>query len=483
MSKAKYALLIDVASIQKYIFGSNKLAENIGASYIIENLIFEKSWLNEQLESEDKIGYIGGGNALLLFEDMGRRTEFVKNFRKKVLNAYPGIRIYFGSYDDFNDKEGFQESMKALHSSLRKSKMLNGHLVETYKHGIVQECKLSNGVAESEWHNEWISQSSKVKLEKSKKSNDHLNEKYKGSLNGRWVFTTEIEYLGQPSERSYVAVVHIDGNGIGQQFRESNSLKQTQELSNSVRNLSQNAMNSLIKEVVRTAETLQESKQFHFRNEGKRTILPIRPIIAGGDDFTFVCEGKLGLFFANELIRRLSNDESGVGSKRITACGGVAIVHTKFPFSKAYKLAEDLCQKAKTKSRDNPGNYLSFMISRDGLAEGLDEIIEQNFTIKGESFFQVYQLEKNDSFSALIRQLYEFNTDASWSNSRMMELRSALYGSKNDKVYFQEKFNTRKKTEKELKILNDNKVILHDAIELYNFYPLELLMKKNKASK
>jgi hypothetical protein len=31
------ALIVDTVSIQKYIFSSNKLKENIGASYIVEN--------------------------------------------------------------------------------------------------------------------------------------------------------------------------------------------------------------------------------------------------------------------------------------------------------------------------------------------------------------------------------------------------------------------------------------------------------------
>jgi len=38
---SKTAVFIEMMSIQKYIFKSNKLKENIGASYIVEN-IFEE---------------------------------------------------------------------------------------------------------------------------------------------------------------------------------------------------------------------------------------------------------------------------------------------------------------------------------------------------------------------------------------------------------------------------------------------------------
>jgi len=45
-----YAVLLEVASIQKYVFGSNKLKENYGASYLVEN-VFEDNlktlWRNK----------------------------------------------------------------------------------------------------------------------------------------------------------------------------------------------------------------------------------------------------------------------------------------------------------------------------------------------------------------------------------------------------------------------------------------------------
>lgn len=486
MSAKKYALLIDVASIQKYIFGSNKLAENIGASYIIEQLVFKEAEL-EKLITSNKEGYIGGGNALVVFEKDQTRKKFTTRFKKEILNKYPGIKIHFGIYDDFDGIHLFKKGMKALHQSLRASKMLNVQLVETYKHGIAQECKLSNGVAEVEYpkkSNKFISASSNIKLQKAKKSNEVLNKVYKELLGDHWTFTTEIHQLGQPLEKSYVAVVHIDGNGIGQKFRDSKSLANTQILSKRVKTLSEIAMKAFIKKVVQDSEKLKDNKQFNFEIENGKTILPIRPIIAGGDDFTFVCEGKLGIHFAKELIQQLStNEELKFDGKNLSACGGVAIVNTKFPFSKAYELAEELCQKAKNKNRENKtsDNLLCFMISRDGLTEDLEAIIDQQYTNKETTFFETYNVAKNGSFGNLIKQLKEFHQNESWTHGRIMELRSALYGSENEIKYFQEKFNVRKN--ENISIDNDDKVIFHDAIELYDFYPEELLTTQKTVSK
>lgn len=94
------ALIIDTISIQAYIFGSNKLKENIGGSYIVEELVYKKmipkalvsagistsidilEWndsdsaphkLQHNPDQTVEIAYVGGGNAFLIF----RRREDV----------------------------------------------------------------------------------------------------------------------------------------------------------------------------------------------------------------------------------------------------------------------------------------------------------------------------------------------------------------------------------------------------------------------
>jgi len=70
------AILFDTMSIQQYVFGSNKLKDNLGASYIVEHIydyLKEKSDANP---NDLEIGYIGGGNALvfIISEEKLRRS-------------------------------------------------------------------------------------------------------------------------------------------------------------------------------------------------------------------------------------------------------------------------------------------------------------------------------------------------------------------------------------------------------------------------
>ncbi|WP_269849652.1 hypothetical protein [Methanosarcina horonobensis] len=51
-----YAVLLEVASIQRYVFGSNKLKENYGASYLVENVFednLKTAWQRVGLDAKD----------------------------------------------------------------------------------------------------------------------------------------------------------------------------------------------------------------------------------------------------------------------------------------------------------------------------------------------------------------------------------------------------------------------------------------------
>jgi hypothetical protein len=138
------AVLIDTVSIQEYVYSSNKLKENIGASFLVKKIYddvlkealkqtFGKDInINEwrkpkeikiaQGNDEVEIGYIGGGNALVLFKDKDKTLEFIKNYTKFLLIKTPGLRTAFGVSHDF-DLSNFENSMKNLHENLREIKI------------------------------------------------------------------------------------------------------------------------------------------------------------------------------------------------------------------------------------------------------------------------------------------------------------------------------------------------------------------------
>ena len=106
-------VIVDTAQIQPYIFGSNRLRENIGASHLVAQATGEwalervpqpnnvedavtgklndKEILKDHLAAE--VLYVGGGNAVILFDGEPRARQFVEVLSRQVLTSAPGLQL------------------------------------------------------------------------------------------------------------------------------------------------------------------------------------------------------------------------------------------------------------------------------------------------------------------------------------------------------------------------------------------------------
>jgi len=527
------ALLIDTVSIQQYIFSSNKLKENIGASYIIENLVYRKvlmdvlikqfsggfsgDWekstafvMEKDASCKCEIGYIGGGNALILFREESTEnwedlvvTAFIRKYTMELLCRFPGLRTSFGKIDNFDWRgSGFSESRERLNKDLVRNKSLQFRNVTVTKHGIVSDCALSNEAQETDFRAiKNISFTSKVKLEASLLSQTVLNRKYAGQLGERYVFTEQLEHLGQPGDKGYIAVVHIDGNNIGQRFADCSDLAELRALSTALWELADSTMTKLIADIVNLFEEGLLKKENGFElakyepdenatNEEKswkgRLQLPIRPLITAGDDFTFVCEGRLGVHLAEKLAELIGNGK--VGGKPVSVCCGIAITKTKYPFYRAYKLAGELTDRAKQESRAEEGSsWLSFLVSSGGYSGTLEEIIDRQFTTPSGNILTMgsYRLGSQTGSMGHLKEAMKalILGETAWPRNKLMELRDALGKDEAYQNYFLAEAEARGlklpkyagNFSKEPLWYDHNKTPYYDIIELLNFYPKELL--------
>jgi hypothetical protein len=514
MTKIRTGVLIEVASIQEYIFTSNKLKENVGASYIIEKLLFGengpmdatlkevygedfninlwKKFNDVDDESPCEVGYIGGGNCLIFFKESEKAINFIKNFSKVCLLKFPTLRLLFGLRNDF-DLNKYPESFRELLGDLKKRKAEYKFQVSVPKHGITADCPLSNDAAEV-YDNDldaYISMTSASKLEASKIAFSNQNELYK-CLAGRYVLPDKIDDLGQEIEGSYIAVVHIDGNGMGNVFSKISLIRDLRRKSDAVSRKAFNAMDSLIEHII----DLKENEKLLDLNI-KGEILPIRPILVGGDDITFLCEGRLGMYLAEKFIRLFYNDHdrSLDNSEKLMdgACAGVAIVKSHFPFYKAVKLAEELCAEAKKVSRLTPGSYISFYYSSTTFS-GSPEMLRQRThkTESGNLSFGPYLLfdeSKSNSIEKLKEGIKLFKgltychpvknpaINLKWPRNKVMKLREILTDSASSQKLFEKEMAEielslplNKKT-----IWDNSKTPVFDQIELMDFYLDNLL--------
>ena len=510
-----HAVLIDTISIQKYVFGSNKLKENLGASYLIQDIY--ASLLQEAVEStfpsgkfdfnawrykpdrclidekgvDFEIAYIGGGKGLLFFKNKDDARKFIKEWTRKLLIEAPSVITAIAS-DSF-DIDHFKEENRKLFNILQENK--NRCVPQTVipRHGITAECSRS-GYSMDIWDKtlkDYVSSVTYGKLRYAEKSKENLSKKYAVQLSDKFSFTNDIEKLGQSKdEDSHIAIVHIDGNNMGRKFNNTETLEEIRKLSVSVENATENSFDVLLSTILSQCDKIEAAIGKELpKNEDSKKIVPLRPIIIGGDDITFVSDGKLGVYFAKTFLAAFETQQDVDGKDlNLTASAGIAITKTKYPFYRGYELSEQLCRNAKLGWSENRGigSWLDFHIAYGGFSGTLEEIRKTHYTAEGgELFMRPYHIGgDNDelSFEGLIRNignlLWKDKDVRNFPRSKIMEMREILTLGEDARKTFVKDMKIHKRYIPEISsrsyditLFENNKTPYLDMIELMEFYP------------
>lgn len=468
--KEFYAVLLDTVSIQKYIYSSNRLKDNLGASHLVKN-IYDKpliSTLNEILPcgfSEAQyhnwetipeviglqndpccmveIGYIGGGNAILFFSNIEHAKKFVQGWSLKLLLEYPGIQTAVAlerlPAEYFVDSHAFKAGNTLLFTALAENKNRYHPCTFSLKHGITADCRESGFSAEvykrvAGEDNRYISVISAKKKSAVEEASKEVSELYSSILKDKYTFTSRLDQLGQTTGDSHLAVVHIDGNNMAKRFREVNELKSLRQLSSDVRKATEDSFKKLLTHIIGEVMPIIEKSNSGFeiaKDENNKRVIPLRYIVLGGDDITFVTDGRLGVYFAEKFMEYFSSKKLS-DVKKISACAGIAIVKTKYPFFRAYELAEDLCINAKKESRKHGDDtsWLDFHIAYSGFSGNIEAIREQHYRVDNCSLlFGPYRLSgepkyHENHFSNLKNGMRVFKQK--WPRSKCKDLRLIL---------------------------------------------------------
>lgn len=172
------------------------------------------------------------------------------------------------------------------------------------------------------------------------------------------------------SERAYLAVIHADGNGLGQMFMKLAEI--TSDLPD--QKTAQECFGYISKEVIEEGtKAAVEKASMALDLDPVDRIRPLQPIVLAGDDLTLVCRADLAWDFTTAFIRAF---EQEIGNRLnaakcnsdfpkemrdilpsgLTAGAGIAYVSGHYPFSLGYALAEALAHRAKSKAkRRKPG--------------------------------------------------------------------------------------------------------------------------------
>lgn len=351
----KILMKLEVAKKQNYIFSSNKLADNISNSNNIVE-VTSSDYFDDcfnKIESctysaEENLVYSGGGHTVLQFESQEQAINFAKIVTKATMEKFDGLEL-FCSQIIYDVSKTPSENLNELSQKLERKKSFRKNLFEETGIGVESINKTTMKPLQINQQNP--------------KESDFKN--FEG-------FKFPKDFKEVACEEGFISVIHIDGNAMGKRIEKiyDEYGDNFDGLRESLNNFSKCIQSDFEKAFLNTVEKLEideETKTF-----------PIRPVILAGDDVCFVTKGSIGIDVATTFLKELSGITNEFDKTNYSACAGVAIVHTKFPFYKAYQLSEELCDNAKKFSsqydKDRGISAIDWHIEYGQLKEHLSEI-------------------------------------------------------------------------------------------------------------
>ncbi|NEQ48345.1 MAG: hypothetical protein F6K00_34360 [Leptolyngbya sp. SIOISBB] len=391
-----YLVLIETSGNQNYIFSTNKLRENVGASeltyqagtkWILEAVgvindeeilriwknsarvrkLLRDSQKNPSIEDETlakpvEVITAASGKAFLLTREEAKAQEIIQSVTRKALVSAPGLDVsgVYVKIDDWQADGSLAKAVVQVYKQFERARSRRPSPENRFlRLPIVSSCAISGLPATKlekiGTQKVAISQVSVSKRSKAKAAKDRLTEldpRLKAQID-QLLSDDDIE----EEKRSWLAIVHADGNGLGQIFLNfENYIGDDKSNRNYIE---QYRKFSLALDECTEAAFKKALNVFPKESDKKsRELAPIVPLIIGGDDLTVVCDGHYALEFTKIFLREFETQtenhdgiraiaEAAFGVPRLSACAGVAVVKRHFPFSVAYELAEKLIQSAK----------------------------------------------------------------------------------------------------------------------------------------
>jgi hypothetical protein len=536
--------LLDATGIQGYIFSSNRLQENIGASEIVyrattlwafkalEDAVgkahnikdgespdwnFDESkHIEEDSALMAEVIQAAGGNTVVLFREKAHSRKFVEKLTLQILKDAPGLTILAQHDDEF--EFGVKEThlpvaLKALREEkMKKHKLARRGSSPLLGMGVTAICDSTGLPAVTTLGGKWkgqplglrgeddtslISAEAAAKRGWRKHANERLNRILENAAEG-FTFPYNLDKLGRiKGEESYVAVIHADGNRMGERVRaigehatdDRDFIEKLRAFSKKIDTISRSALEVVVGLVVQAVKhgdiPFVEDKD-EDGEEVIRKYLPFRPLVFGGDDVTFVCSGLIGVSLAVAYIEAFEDAAKNQKVDDFHASAGISIVKMHYPFARAYSLAEELTASAKTLNRDPKPDCsaIDWHFAQSGLSGSLEMIRRKEYTLEDKvSKLNLRPLALSGSvksWQTVKSVISTFKTDWADQHNKVVALREVLRkGNVNFVHDYLQDFDLLKKKLPEIKGMGeeiqitgwqDGVCYYFDAIELLDHY-------------
>ncbi len=434
--------MYDIRGKQEFIFRTNKLQEIAGGSWIVrdcfEDYLFpaatkiqlkegNKGIYSYKHESEgngdfkvDKYkkhieeGYIGeviydgGGNFILLFKNEEIFKKVTYQFTKSLMEAIGTLRvsgtcIKIDNFDDYerdrsrlDDKHRRNEACESNISPWacppivqvdRKTTMplvdYTYQKDERYRRSGTSKAIMDIAIANIRQKGKLSKESfakllkyhmeiARIRSEDEKKCLVELEKYYKLNEN---ILDNMVEEKGVDSN---LAVVYIDGNGMGAKVEEVTRNKSNyEECASALRKFSNSIQELYVEAGIVHAIELPINKGNSFRI-----------VVSAGDEINFIVKAKDAFDCAKNYMDKLRrhnyefNENTLEEKTKASACVGIAVFNSHAPYAEAYRIAEECCESGKKKMKYAElgcASFIDFHICQGAIGTSLESIrMEEN---------------------------------------------------------------------------------------------------------
>lgn len=435
-----------VQGIQQFIFQTNKLSEIIGASELVERICttyFEKV-LGKELNDNPKAIVNAAGNVKYIFDDREDCERMVREFPQYVQTRVPGVTIS-QAVIEYDDEQEFREQVIELEGKLRTQRNRPVRPTELGLMGIQRSGTTGVAAVSRSQMKDKVSYRDEATEKKLSIQND-TNLRLIGKAFGDDVRIGNITFDTEDmtGENSWIAIIHADGNGLGQVVQGFKDKKPFKKFSSDLDN----------------ANTRAAQRAYHAiaAQYGLGAEIPIRPVVLSGDDFTMICRAEFAFEYAKAFIEAFEDETEKMGYP-LTACAGIAFMKSAFPFYYGYEMAEALCAAAKKDAKTSattqqaaPSCILFYKIE-DSFTESYEDIRARVLTTKAApelsyAFGPYYIREgKADRWTAeeLLSQVRKLGREEKDANAVKTHIRRWLGIRFNDAGKAEQKLNRTKK--------------------------------------
>lgn len=356
-----YWVLIETGSNQEFILQSTRRRFQVGASGLVKDL---EHWVDQAIDAvEGNLTPVvkTSSKALLRVNDQDTGRKIVEKVTTKALRDAPGLDIW-GYVDDeatrSGDAQGRLPLVHARHAALRWSRPSPRQ--RFLQRPFLDTCPITAAPPSDVIPDPTTARPKNKKQKKNRpripasaltvKAYDRAHHAIQ-DLQGRFGSAIQQDLEKELTNGGWVAVVHADGNSLGNLI---SSLADPHELTGFSRALT-----------AVTEDAFGEAVASISRENW------IIPLIIGGDDVTFVCDGRLALAVTRAYLTAFEQHAAATeaiagpaqrktGRSHLTACAGIAFVKPHFPFHAAHELAEQLCHTAKKATKANAPTRSSY---------------------------------------------------------------------------------------------------------------------------